>query len=141
MAGPSLGLQAQASSLQTRSPLVSLASKAPLKADHKPHTKVRFSATSSVEPYWPQIWGTPASQSEGSLLLCETRLPVRLGGENAHSAARRELPFRDMSRACCATLERKALPSRLTARNAIFLFNECKSFHFCPQSPEPGYTS
>lgn len=140
-AGPSLGLRAQASSLQTLSPLISLALKAPLKAGHKPHTQVRFSATSPVEQNWPQIWGSLASQPEGSLLLCQTRLPVRLGGENAHSAMRRELTFGDMSRNWCATLERKALPSRLTARNAIFLLDECKSSHFYPKSLAPGYTS
>lgn len=139
-AGPSSGLQAQANSLQTLSSLVFSASEAPLQADHGTHSKVRFGTTSSVEQNWPQIWGVLASQLEGSLLLCQTHPPVRLAGEKTHSAMRRELTFGDTSRACWATSERKALPSRTTARNAIFLFDECRSFHFCLQSLEPGYT-
>lgn len=138
---PSPGLQTQASSTQTLWPVISWAVKSHVRVGNKPNTKVRFSTISSVEQNWPPIWGIIASQSEDSLLLCQTRLPDRLGGGNAHSATRRELTLGDMSRACCATLERKALPSRLTARNAIFLFDECKSFHFYPKSLEPGYTS
>lgn len=41
----------------------------------------------------------------------------------------------------CAMLGRKALPCRLTARNAIFLFDEYKSFHFCPTALETSCTS
>ena len=81
MAGLSLGLQIEAVSLQTRSPLISLSLKAHLKTDRKPNTKVRFSTTSSAKQNGAQIWGITASRSEGGPLLCQTHLPVRLGGE------------------------------------------------------------
>ena len=137
---PSLRLQTQASSVRLFSRSISLALKEHLISDRELPLEEAAAQRTQLNRTGPQFGGILPAQPEGSLLSCQTHLPARLGGEDACSAVRHELTFRDLSRTCCATLERKALPSRLTASNAIFLFEECKSSHFYPKAREPGYT-